>query len=191
VAADQGVRSVQLTHTAMAAIQESSEMVNRITGVIQDIARQTNLLSLNAAIEAAKASQHGKGFAVVAEEVRKLSERSAQAARDITAQTGDSRERVSLGATAAAEAAGCLDVIGANIHDSASLTKAIAEAMEAQGRASREVVKAVDVTSGMAERNASATIELAASMEETTRTTEALASLATQLKGLVARFRTA
>jgi len=49
----------------------------------------------------------------------------------------------------------------------------------------------VDVTSGMAERNASATIELAASMEETTRTTEALASLATQLKGLVARFRTA
>ena len=190
-ATDQGARSVQLTHTAMTAIQESSEKVNRSTGVIQELARQTNLLSLNAAIEAAKAAQHGKGFAVVAEEVRKLSERSAQAAKDITAQTEDSRSRVSLGASASAEAADFLGVIGANIRDSASLTQAIAEAMEEQGRASQEVVKAVEATSGMAERNASATVQLAASMVETTHTTDELAHLAARLKGLVARFRTA
>jgi methyl-accepting chemotaxis protein len=191
VATDKGVQSVQLTHTAMTAIQDSSEKVNKITVVIQEIARQTNLLSLNAAIEAAKAAQHGKGFAVVAEEVRKLSERSAHAAKEITAQTEDSRNRVSLGASAAAEAADSLDVIGSNIRDNANLTKAIAESMEEQGRASQEVVKAVEVTSGMVERNASATVQLAASMHETTRTTDELANLAARLKELVARFKTA
>jgi methyl-accepting chemotaxis protein len=191
VATDEGVKSVQLTHTAMTAIQESSEKVNKITVVIQEIARQTNLLSLNAAIEAAKAAQHGKGFAVVAEEVRKLSERSAHAAKEITAQTEESRNRVSLGVSAAAEAADSLGIIGSNIHDNASLTKSIAEAMEEQGRANQEVVKAVEVTSGMVERNASATVELAASMQETSRTTDELANLAARLKGLVARFKTA
>jgi methyl-accepting chemotaxis protein len=63
--------------------------------------------------------------------------------------------------------------------------------MEEQGRASQEVVKAVEVTSGMVERNASATVELAASMQETTHTTEELATLAARLKDLVARFKTA
>jgi methyl-accepting chemotaxis protein len=191
VATDKGVQSVQLTDTAMTAIHDSSEKVNKITVVIQEIARQTNLLSLNAAIEAAKAAQHGKGFAVVAEEVRKLSERSAHAAKDITSQTEDSRKRVSLGASAAAEAKESLGIIGTNIHDNASLTKAIAEAMEEQGRASQEVVKAMEVTSGMVERNASATVELAASMQETTHTTDELANLAARLKDLVAGFKTA
>src|SRR5258708_30153892 len=67
----------------MARIEESSRKISDIIGVIDEIARQSNLLALNAAVEAARAGEAGRGFAVVATEVRSLSQRSSQAAKDI------------------------------------------------------------------------------------------------------------
>jgi methyl-accepting chemotaxis protein len=185
----QGLNAVQETGKAMEAIEESSSKVSRITTVITDIARQTNLLSLNAAIEAAKAGTMGKGFAVVAEEVRKLAERSASAAKEITALIQESGERVGLGTESVKEAARSLERIEGHVRDNASQLKEIATAMEEQGRASEEVVQAMGSATQMVERNASAATQLSATVQETARTTDELASLAQQLQTLTRRFK--
>jgi methyl-accepting chemotaxis protein len=185
----QGLSAVQDTGKAMEAIQESSSKVSRITTVITDIARQTNLLSLNAAIEAAKAGAMGKGFAVVAEEVRKLAERSGAAAKEITTLIQESSDRVGVGTEAVKEATRSLERIEGHVKDNASQLKEIATAMEEQGRASEEVVEAMGSATQMVERNASSATELSATVQETVRTTDELAGLAQQLQGLTQRFK--
>ena len=188
-AGQEGLKAVQDTGKAMAAIEESSSKVSRIITVITDIARQTNLLSLNAAIEAAKAGTMGKGFAVVAEEVRKLAERSGAAAKEITALIQESGERVGLGADSAKEAARSLERISGHAKDNADQLKEIATAMDEQGRASEEVVQAMGSATQMVERNASAANQLSATVQEIARTTDELAGLAQQLQALTQRFR--
>ncbi|MBK9796246.1 MAG: methyl-accepting chemotaxis protein [Holophagaceae bacterium] len=188
-AGQQGLTAVRDTGRAMEAIEESSAKVSRIITVITDIARQTNLLSLNAAIEAAKAGTMGKGFAVVAEEVRKLAERSGAAAKEITALIQESSDRVGLGTHSVKEAALSLERIEGHVRENAGQMKAIAGAMEEQGRASEEVVRAMESATQMVERNASAATQLSATVQETARTTDELAHLAQQLQDLTRRFR--
>ena len=187
----QGLAEAEESLQAMGAIEESSAKVGRITTVIADIARQTNLLSLNAAIEAAKAGAQGKGFAVVAEEIRKLAERSAQAAKEISALIQESTDRVAVGASAVGSVNRALGALETSIRDNAERIRAIIDATEAQARATEEVVEAVGTTARLTERSASATTELASSLHETTRTVEDLAQGSNHLKELGARFRLA
>lgn len=188
-AGERGQQSAGESDRAMAAIQESSQKVNRIISVISDIARQTNLLSLNAAIEAAKAGHQGKGFAVVAEEIRKLAERSAGAAKEISTLIQESTERVLLGSEAAMEVSASLDRIHSHIRETGDRVEAIGRAMVQQTSSVTQLQRQLDLVSSLTERNASATVELASAMQETSKTTEDLASLATDLRTLSHRFQ--
>jgi methyl-accepting chemotaxis protein len=187
----EGMRSAGESTQAMAAIRESAQKVSRITTVIAEIARQTNLLSLNAAIEAAKAGQQGKGFAVVAEEIRKLAERSGAAAKEIFGLIEESDRRVAAGGTAVAAVAASLGSIEQDVRRNAEQVHAIARALEAQSRSGGQVSQAMAATLASSERNASATTQLACSVTETARTIDELARLAGALRARIGRFRVA
>jgi methyl-accepting chemotaxis protein len=186
-----GKLNAEVAVTAMDAIHESSQRVGKVTTVIADIARQTNLLSLNAAIEAAKAGHQGKGFAVVAEEIRKLAERSAGAAKEITALILESQERVQAGETAVASVGRSLEAIEADMGSQAQGAKAAAQAMEQLAHSSAAVLTAMGGLLQVADRNASSSMELAASIGETNRTIDELSRLAVQLRDLTHAFRLA
>ena len=186
-----GRSNADLAVTAMAAIQDSSQRVGKVTTVIADIAKQTNLLSLNAAIEAAKAGSQGKGFAVVAEEIRKLAERSANAAKEITALILESQERVQAGEASVASVGHSLEAIEADMGTQAHSAKSAAQTMQQQAQSSQGMMATMGGLLDVADRNASASVELSASIQETNRTIEELAKLAAQLRDLTHAFKLA
>jgi methyl-accepting chemotaxis protein len=157
--AEQGGQVVERTVTAMTAIHQSSRKIADIIGVIDEIAFQTNLLALNAAVEAARAGEQGRGFAVVAGEVRKLAQRSADAAKEIKGLITDSVAKVEDGG----------------------------RLVEQSGQTLREIVSAVKKVSDIVAEMAAATREQASGIEQVNKAILQMDQVTQKNAGLVAQ----
>jgi len=166
--AREGGEAVKLTVKAM------KEIADKIS-IIQEIARQTNLLSLNASIEAARAGEHGKGFAVVASEVQKLAERSQNAATEISALSNTS---VSI----AEQAGEMLSKLVPDIQKTAELVAEINAASGEQANGIQQINGAIQQLNTVVQQNASAAEELTATAEELSTQTEQMKNAIIYLK---------
>ncbi|HEX9081033.1 MAG TPA: PAS domain-containing methyl-accepting chemotaxis protein [Holophagaceae bacterium] len=185
----QGDRVGQEATQAMAEIRVTTEGMTKATQLIQDIAQQTNLLSLNAAIEAAKAREQGKGFAVVAEEVRKLAERSALAAEEIQTLIVHAHAVVLEGDQKLGRLVTHLAEIQQGIRDVSRMAQEIGLASNEQARASEEVAQQVESTAQEASQVASATTQLAASSAEFSSRADQLGRIVATLTRTVEVFQ--
>ncbi len=173
--ARQSAKDAELSGEAVSRAVQAMRTIAEKIGIVQEIARQTDLLALNAAVEAARAGEHGKGFAVVASEVRKLAERSQSAAAEISAMSGDTVK-------SAQEAGDMLGRLVPDIRKTAELVSEISAACREQDIGAAQINEAIQQLDKVTQQNAGASEEMSATSEE-------LATQAEELQASIAFFK--
>jgi methyl-accepting chemotaxis protein len=184
-AAQKSDKTVHELNEAMSGINESSGKIGKIIKVIEEIAFQTNLLALNAAVEAARAGEHGKGFAVVADEVRNLALRCAQAAKETTALIEDAVNRSHQGTRVADEVAKTLDVIVGDVAKVSDLINGISQASQEQAQGVEQISTAIGQMEKVTQQNAAGAEESASAAEELSAQAQTVKSMVEDLSTLV------
>ncbi|MGP9768367.1 methyl-accepting chemotaxis protein Htc2 [Halomonas sp. AOP13-D3-9] len=180
--AQRGSDSMSTVITTMATINESATQMSSIVNTIDGIAFQTNILALNASVEAARAGDQGRGFAVVANEVRQLASRSAAAAQEIKTLIEASDSKVVEGSRQVRDTGDVINSMVDDIKQLSTLVQEISAATIEQSSGIEQVNQAVTQMDQMTQQNASL-------VQESNHATQALAQLSDQLRQLVAHFR--
>jgi len=190
------VSSAQNTAHIISSLTNKTDQIGEITQVINDIADQTNLLALNAAIEAARAGEQGRGFAVVADEVRKLAERTTKAtkeiadmikmiqreAKDADESMNEAKTAVELGMKLTDEVGVVLNEISHENNKVADVVGQVAAASEEQSSAAEQISKNIESISSVTQQSASGLQQIAHASEDLNRLTLNLQELIAQFK---------